>query len=529
MRYISLGNLKKITSSVGDPTVEKERGNIIDELNAVPTIFEGSGYSNAEILAIVNVLNEQTQVFFQWIEQDKGLLSILEGRQPNQPFKDHFHWIGHALSANFGRFISPFLCSAVLKFRDEKNTTPLFHIYSYLQLLPADDRLVMEQELFKGTKERINNALKAAQTASSEEELLQITEEICSTEIIGIIGQLSRSSYHTKVWYVDEALTLFKHPACSARLAYRIIQRLKVLELNPEHQATITAIENDLTAGQILAGKKQPKGNFRATLKQLATVVLLVGLIAAVYFIVNYKEDQEINPDLDLASSFEQFSKDERKQIDSLLRSQRRDSLLTETDQDQYLWAQGNGVSLTLRKPLQNERMEELYNDWLLDAQLFEKGIMDSCKTSPTDKKYQFKGIKTTDQLKGDAVTAIRNESEYSVYIFIFDEQKNGSVYSTLLKKNKTISLNLRTDQHLLFIAGNNLTEFKKPSGAGIGELPSQNFNHHFCDTDFNLSISINTIYKLVFPQKGSNKLLLSGDEYSSFVVADLYGILETF
>lgn len=527
MRFISLSNLKKICASVGDPTIEKET--IITKINAASSDFESKGYSNNEILAVLNVLNKQTEVFFQWVEQDKGLLSILEGKSPNLPFKDHFHWIGHALSTDFAHFISPFLCAAVLKYRDEKNTTTLFYLFTYLQLLPVDDRLVVEQELFKSSKERISNALKDALSATSEEQLLQITEEICSKDIIGIIGQLSRSSYHTKVWYIDEVLTLFKHQACSARLAYRIIQRLKELELNPEHKVTIAEIEKDLTTGQILATKKKAKRNFRSTVKQLVTLVLLLALFVAVYFIVNYKEDKEINPDLDLASSFEQFSKDERKQIDSLLRSQRQDSLLTENDQDQYLWVQGNGVSLTLRKPLKNERMEELYNDWLLDAQLFEKGIMDSCKNSSTDKNYQFTGVKTADQLKGEKVTAIRNESEYSVYIFVFDEQKNGSIYSTLLKKNKTISLNLNTGQYLLFVAGNTLAEFKKPSGAGIGELPSKNFDHHFCDTDYNLSISVNTIYKLVFPQKGSNKLLLSGDEFSSFVVADLYGILETY
>ena len=527
MRFISLSTLKKVTSSVGDPISDRKK--IMDELVAVPNCFETSGYSNNEIQVVLAVLNEQTEVFFQWIEQDKGLLSILEGKHPKQPFKDHFHWIGHALTEDFGRFLSPFLCSAALKFRDEKNSTLLFHLFSYFQLLPADDRLVIEQEIFKGTKARISSAIQQTQAAKTEEQLLQITEDICSKDLIGLIGQLSRSSYHTKVWYIDQILTIFKHPACSARLAYRIVQRLKVLELNPEHQKTINEIEQDLTSGQILANKKGSKKNVRIPYKKIISIVFLVGIAIAVYYIVNYKEHQEINPDLDLASSFEQFSKEERKQIDSLLRSQRQDSLFTENDQDQYLWTQGNGVSLTLRKPLKNERMEELYNDWLLDAQLFEKGIMDTCRESSTDKKFQYKGLKTTDQLKGDRVTAIRNESEYSIYIFVFDEKKNGSVYSTLLKKNKTISLNLNTDQYLLFVAGNTLTEFKKPSGAGIGELPSKNFDHHFCSTDYNLSISVNTIYKLAFPQKGSNKLLLSGDEFSGFVVADLYGILETY
>jgi hypothetical protein len=527
MRFISLSTLKKVTSSIGDPISDRKK--ILDEIHAVPSCFETSGYSNTEIQAILAALNEQTEVFFQWIEQDKGLLSILEGKHPKQPFSDHFHWIGHALSEDFGRFLSPFLCSAALKFRDEKNATLLFHLFSYFQLLPADDRLVIEQEIFKGTKERIISAIQETQATKTEEQLLQLTEDICSNDLIGLVGQLSRSSYHTKVWYVDQILTIFKHPDCSARLAFRIVQRLKELELNPEHQTTINEIEKDLTTGQILANKKGSKKNVRITGKKIFSIVFLIGLALAVYFIVNYKEPQEINPDLDLASSFEKFSKEERKQIDSLLRSQRQDSLFTENDQDQYLWTQGNGVSLSLRKPLKNERMEELYNDWLLDAQLYEKGIMDTCLGSSGSDKFQYKGVKSTDQLKGDRVTTIRNESEYSVYIFVFEEKKNGSVYSTLLKKNKTISLNLNTDQYLLFVAGNTLAEFKKPSGAGIGELPSKSFDHHFCETDFNLSISMNTIYKLAFPQKGSNKLLLSGDEFSNFVVADLYGILETY
>jgi hypothetical protein len=528
MRFISLSTLKKITTELGDPTETTVRENLLDELNANPGLIENKTYSFSEVQAILSVINERTVVFFQWIEQDKGLLQILEGKSPTQTFKDHFHWIGHALSTDFSTFLAPFLGPAALTFNGEKNTATLSNLFSYLKLLPADDQLVVEQELFKSIRDRVDIELNNAGSITSEDGLLQLTESVCSAEIMTIIGHLSRSSYHTKVWYVDEILTLFKHPKCSARLAYRIIQRLKELELNPEHKATISEIEKELKTGQILADKKNTPTNFNVRLKQILGVLFFFGLILSVYLIVTHEEKVETNPDLNLASSFEQFNKEERQQIDSLLRSQRKDSDFNENEQDQYLWAQGSGVSLTLRKPLQNERMEELYNDWLLDAQLFEKGIMDSCHSGNSKKTYQFKDVRSTDQLKGNETTAIRNETDYAVYIFVFDEKKGGNVYSVLLKKNKTLSLDLETGQHLLFIPGNTLTDFKKPSGVGIGELPSKNFDHHFCEVDYNLSISLNTIYQLKFPQKGSNKLLLSGDELSSFVVADLYGILET-
>ena len=66
MRFISLSTLKKVTSSVGDPIADRKK--IMDELHAVPSCFETSGYSNNEIQATLTALNEQTEVFFQWKE-----------------------------------------------------------------------------------------------------------------------------------------------------------------------------------------------------------------------------------------------------------------------------------------------------------------------------------------------------------------------------------------------------------------------------------------------------------------------------
>ena len=70
------------------------------------------------------------------------------------------------------------------------------------------------------------------------------------------------------------------------------------------------------------------------------------------------------------------------------------------------------------------------------------------------------------------------------------------------------------------------MVKYTVPKNAS--NVPSQRFDHHFCEVDDNFKESLNTIYKLAKPKKGQNKLMLSGDSTNYFVVADLYGILET-
>jgi hypothetical protein len=106
---------------------------------------------------------------------------------------------------------------------------------------------------------------------------------------------------------------------------------------------------------------------------------------------------------------------------------------------------------------LQNNRMEELYADWLIDAMLHENGAYDSCGTAKNNTtKFLFPGVKKADELIGKEDVYIQNNSEYSVYVFIFDDYKNGMVYSQLFKKGETIHLKLTTGNNLLFVAGIN-------------------------------------------------------------------------
>ena len=527
MKFIPISELERILGSEGNVRTADGRKELL--LLLASGSAKGSGiYSTAELIDLVSSLEDETIVFCDWVEQDRNLKDLLTGEVITTPFQDAHHWKQHTLLTSFGKFLAPFLGPVSVKYRETKDLAALSAIFSYLPLLPMDERLTIERELFIPFRDQVELAWKNAGSLETEQELLTVSDAICNEQSIRIVNSLSRASYHMRIWFVDRILELVKHPACTARLAFRMTQRLKTIDLNPEHLETIDAIERDLKTGQLLAPKR--KINFFGWFKpaSLITVLLLVAVGVTVYFVATYKEEPDMPDDLNIASSFESFSKEERVRIDSLLRAQRKDENMVIPDQDQYLWPQGTGVSLALRKKLENERMEQLYQDWLLDAELHEQGILDTCSGKEPAFIEPFPNVLNVRERRGEHKVYVRNESDYAVYAFIFEDVRNGTVYEILIPKGKVATLELNKNDQLLFVAGKTLVPFAAPSGVPKEELPSTDFTHHFCEADMNLSLSLSTLYTFVFPSGDRNKLLLSGDDQNSFMVADLYGILET-
>jgi hypothetical protein len=83
----------------------------------------------------------------------------------------------------------------------------------------------------------------------------------------------------------------------------------------------------------------------------------------------------------------------------------------------------------------------------------------------------------------------------------------------------------MNENDQALFVPGNDLGKFIAPSGAG--ELPSVDFDHHFCKIDMNFSESLMNFYSLVQPKSRKKKLLLSGDLNGFFSDEALYGVLQ--
>ncbi|MES2800262.1 MAG: hypothetical protein V4638_09625 [Bacteroidota bacterium] len=465
-------------------------------------------------------MSEKSIVFDQWIQQHPGLNNLMHGKVPSSIFEDAFRWKEHTLFSDFSMYLASFQGAIYGSFSSLEDENQLAMVVSYFQLFTSDAQQFLEQKLTQKWFDKLQNKLIVAKSSASETALLEITDSICNDDSITLINNISRKSYPLKIQYLDAVLSFIHHPSCTARLAYRLIKQLKKLDINAEHRKTIDTVESELKSGKLLYNRKQGKVNFRSVVRPLLVLVMIACCGLGIYYLIG--RENQVEDDIEIASSFEDFTKEERIQIDSLIRTMQTNTTVTQQE-DIFQWL-GNGVVLSLRTPLNNIRMEQLYNDWLLDAALIENSKIDTCISAKT---MQFPGVLESSKLAGSHKVIFKNESMYQVLCFVFEQTKQGKVYQQFIDKGATATIKINQNQGLLFVPGNDLGVFSCPTTAQKEECPSASFTRHFCETDASLGLSLSSIYYLSKPST-TNKIMFVGDSTTQFSVLDLYGILET-
>lgn len=484
-------------------------------------------FTKEELTKLLKSLDSKKLVFYDWIDQHKELLKILEGQIPSRPFDDKFNWKGHTLFKDFQKFLSTFLQKSILEV-SEKSTVEHLHIsFSFLTLLPEEDRIHLEQKLFRHIKEQFTILKPDIEKVENEQDLTKLLQDICNHSVLKSINYLSRASYSSKLWYVDQILWIIHQKGCTVRLANWILKQLETIELNPEHKAKITLLKKDLLEGKIKTKNTLIRNKFAWKLSSvLTTSVLLILISLIVWFVIEKPYSNSDSDEMQTSTSYEQFTKEERIKIDSLLKEIQRTNTPEEDQIDPNQPIFGNGISVSVRVPWRNDRMEDLYSDLLIDASLHENNLIDSCNafTAKNAESQLYSGVTNAKESKGNVEVMMKNESGYDVYFIAFENEKGGKIFSSLIKKGSTQNLKFKRGYKFLFLAGNQLGKFISPKNAT--EVPSSNFDHHFCKADINFSESLLNIYELANPQKGKNKLLFSGDLNAYFTVIDLYGFL---
>jgi hypothetical protein len=479
-----------------------------------------------ELIAFISGLDQQKLVFIQWIGQNNALQQfLLENGLPKVPFKDTYKWLEHLLFAEFRIFLKPFLLPRILQFSSETDPEKIKLLFSYLILLPEEDRMFNEQLLYRSVENETKRLVEETNRVKSSKELLKLFTALSSANVLSITQGLSRSSYHLRIAYVDRVLEVLNNKWCTPLLAGRILDALQTLDLNPEHDKKLSELRRELKGGKLITD--EVPFFQRLNRKVYFGLVAFAILVSLTIFLALWRPSTENEPLTGDVSSFEQFSIDERKQIDSLLRSRYGQGPTDSTEYDQYLWQQGSGLSLAIRNKLRNVEMEKVYNDWLLDAELHLKGLFTNCDSLKRQKTLSSGIVKPIDSYSGKEQMFLLNESAYTVIMYVFKDQRNSPVYAKLIPSGKEINFNIDRADKILFVAGNVLVPFVKPPH--ISDVPSTEFREHFCETDQNLQESLSIFYSLDFPFSGKNKLMLRGDANSPFYVADLYGILGTY
>jgi len=382
----------------------------------------------------------------------------------------------------------------------------------------------VETQLFADLRKQVQTASQQMNEHKSETDLLAVLQELSSDDVLFCVNNLSRSMYATRMEYVDNLLSFVRAKACSVRLANWLLKRLELVRLNKEHQHKIEDLRKDLARGDLeVRNTLESKRRVTRPGRLFVYSFFLLALLFVVYLIV-FKPFSDVDP-IEVAdnTSFEQFSIDERKRIDSLLREMNGNR-----DSDDYVDA-GNvfsqGTAISIRKAFLNESLERIYEDFALDAQLQAQNYGDSCK-----KSLPFRILEGTGDLsahQGAVQGMFRNESAYDIIVLVANNRTGGSVYSAFVPKGEVLKANMDVGDMLLIIAGHTFQKYQRPAGVTPTEMPSSSFKHHFCNTDFNYEKTMNTPYEVSRKGNGKCKFLISGSRGDYVDLVDVYDVLE--
>lgn len=479
----------------------------------------------ADFEAFKNTLKiPENIVFYGWISYNTALLNMLTTGKLDL-YEDSFGHLLHQLASEYQRFLSPVLSKQLLQHAGESNQERLVQAFSFVQLLDEEHRAVVENQLFRTISEQLEQLKTNTKQAQSEQELIELVKPLCENEIVEVVNYLSRASYALKLNYVDQILESLRSKSCTVRFANWVLKQLEKIQLNREHEFKILDLRRELHAGDLKV-QNQGKGRTPVRWKNLVTAFFVTSIVGFVIYIVVFKPWSEVlEPELNTETSFKQFSKEERRKIDSLLRQIDGQIRSEDLNVDQGAPIIGNSSMLTLRVPFENKKLEELYQDLIKDSEIKAQGLADSCSTA-TD-FVRRNGITDLTNKKGEVAAMMRNDSDFDVIVYVAQDSKSGAVSSLFLKKGETKIFEFNQGNILLLVAGNAFQSFKTPTANGA-DMPSKWFTHHFCDTDANYRESINTSYRLTTKRLKKVKFLLTGDQSGYFHLLDLKNVLET-
>lgn len=536
MQYIPLADFFGFLGRTAQPVAAGDKAAVAAELGQLyasgkSISVAGKSISLAEAQSFLNMLSHPGIVVFdQWITHFSGVRNLLiNGTLARNNF-DPKIILEHRLFPDFSRFISVFLLPQMMRQLEQTDESILLDTAGYLNLLDSDSRLIVQGKLDAWLKSKLATTLADARKARTEQALARTINFIASDQAIDFVNQFDKAFYATKIAYIDQMLEIMKVPASTQRLGGWIAGQLKKLALNPEHVEKIKQIKGTVQSGNIRFLNENNKVS--VGFSSVRTLSIIAGvIILAVFYLLWFEPFKSTVPEQvsESKSSFEQFTKEERMQMDSLIKSM--DKLPDEVEEaynDQFLHLPPVEMNSIYREPYQNQKAEQFHEDCVRDQALLESGQIDSCAayTASSFKSKNYPNFRKLNENKGFQPVFLQNESVYQVLIVVFSNQPDAPVYASMIGSGDQISFKMNPGEIILFLPGNDWAPF---TTSATSELPSENFKHHFCLQDENFKAMLYEPYRLKTVNQKKVKLLLneSARSDSDFFLLDLYEALE--
>ncbi len=487
--------------------------------NKLSTTYQEKDIQKA--LALIRI--EGATVFHGWIAQHP----VLENFMKNGVV-DHLELTptvqNHALFPQFQKFVTAYLKEQLLSVNPQ-NDSETAHLFSFVCLLTTDVRDVIEAELFKSIHKRVKVLLEAASTMR-DLELQASVSNLLSVPVISSLNNLSKAMYHEKVFYVESFLELIQSGVCTPRLSNWILKQLDQLKLNKEHNDKLFDIRSDLKSGKIQGLKTIAKKRSAVNPVKLVGGLLSLGVITVLVFYFFKNTESELDA-VSSNSSFKTFTKQERAQMDSIIK------ILQAKHNNSYFNIDTTSTGqlimpsyLSMRRSFDNQLMERIYEDWNKDGILQE--LYSAAITTEISDLSRRQGEKPLNAKPGKIKVNLVNESAYSLVIYAGKNDPSATVYSQHIPQDTTIELLLDEGDVFFCVAGRSLQKFEVPRNVAVDLLPDFDFKEHFGSTDNNYIESMNRPY-FVRRSEATAKVLVTGNKRDYFAITELDGVLEAY
>lgn len=528
-RFIPLNIFKELYTNETDLLDKENHAKFISSLQIHgEAIAIKAGYSLDDFRSFQkSILTPSSIVFHGWVRNINGLTELLINGILDIRFVDKNKYLEHQLGSDFKKFVSPFLANRLLSISSGQSNHLAF---TYTKLLDVDHCAVVENELFKPIQKQLDELKLIKKASVKEQELVNAVKPVCSDEVIESVNELSRASYAKKLAFVDGILDMIRSKACTVRFANWILKQLERVELNREHEYKITDLREDLKRGELTVRNKA-KGQTPLRIRAIFSTVIILAMIGFAGYVIYYKpfstrEDEIFTNN----TSFKEFTKEERQKIDSLVKEISHDRMPEEIEIDPTNPIINGGISLKLRKAFSNEKMERIYSDLNLDADLKINYPKDSCvEQNNLDAFKRNDGVLDLISKTSGGKAMLKNESDYSIIVYVAEDKKGGNVYSAFVKSGETIDFKIARTNSIMIVAGNDYQKFMGSQHANQDELPSDKFKYHFCDTDQNYDETINSTYQLQTETSTLMKFMVLGTQSGYVHLIDLHGVLADY
>lgn len=453
-------------------------------------------------------------IFVGWIEQWREIGEILTEGATSLSFSDKLKISEHVLFSSFQRFITPLLYQKLHQQAEGEN---LNETLQYIVLLETDSRVMVEYLIHSKVEMRFNQIHQLqTQKKVTEDQLINGIHDVVNDQIISIYNAFSKRSYAHVIAYVENCFKILESKGCTLRVANWIVKQLQNLRLNPEHLQQLNNYKDGLKSGVYTVenkGNKQKKINF----KPIITALSLLIFVGSIVWIIVVKpfSDHVVPTELEIASSFTEFTVEERKMIDSLLKSAEPEfdlSSLTEVESYDAI----RELMVDSRPKIYNHKVSDFYEAWEEYLSLDSIKTEAACKGLSKNARSLPEGFSKLKDKKDGKPAMIRNESDFSIQVVVFENNSGGKAYYHELKKNEQLDFQFNVGQSIGVVAGN----YAIPFMSSIESLV-------FCQTNSVTYSSLLTVYSLKSSSLHNYKFLVSGTDIYDFQVVDMYDVLE--